>query len=174
MSVIRELGPSAAATLSVRPWPIRTARSITAAISRTLPGHRYSASTPHILVGDRHGPQAEPVGGALGEVLGERADVARAIAQRRDDDRKHRQAVVQVFAERLRLDHRRQVAVRGGDDPDVDVHRPLAADADHFAVLHDAQQAHLRGERQLADLVEEQRAAVGLLEPALAPRRRRR
>ncbi len=39
------------------------------------------------------------------------------------------------------------------------------------AVLQHAQQAHLRGERQLADLVEEERAAVGALEPALARRR---
>ena len=85
---------------------------------------------------------------------------------------KHRQAVVQVLAKRLRLDHRRQIAVRGGDDADVDAHRPLAADAHDLAVLHDAQQAHLRGEGELADFVEEQRAAVGLLEPALAPRHR--
>ena len=60
----------------------------------------------------------------------------------------------------------------GGDDADVDAHGPLAADAHDLAVLHDAQQAHLRGERELADLVEEQRPAVGLLEPALAPRLR--
>ena len=64
--------------------------------------------------------------------------------------------------------------MRGGDDADVDADRPLAADAHDFAVLHDAQQAHLRGERQLADFVEEQGAAVGLLEPALAPRDARR
>ncbi len=97
-----------------------------------------------------------------------------AVAQRRDDDRKHRQAVVEIFAKGLRLDHGWQVAVRRGDDADVDAHGPLAADAHHFAVLHHAQQAHLRGEGELADLVEEQRAAVGLLEPALAARRARR
>ena len=102
---------------------------------------------PHVVVGNRHRPQPEPIGGALGEVLGEHPDVARAIAQRRDDDRKHRQAVVEILAECLRLDHRRQIAVGGGDDADADADRALAADADHFAVLHDAQQAHLRGER---------------------------
>ena len=64
---------------------------------------------------------------------------------------------------------RRQVAVRGGDDPDVDAHGPLAADANDLAVLHHPEQAHLCGERELADLVEEQRPSVGLLEPALAP-----
>ena len=123
-----------------------TARSITAAISRTLPGHRYSASTRTSSSETGTGAKAEPVRGALGEVLGERADVARAVAQRRDDDREHRQPVVEIFAKGLRLDHRRQVAVRGGDDADVDAHGPLAADADHLAVLHDAQQPDLRGE----------------------------
>ena len=98
----------------------------------------------------------------------------RAIAQRRNDDRKDREAVVEILAERLRLDHRRQIAMRGRDDADVDAHRPLAADAHDLAVLDDAQQPHLRGQRQLADLVEEQRAAVGLFEPALAARRPRR
>ena len=38
-----------------------------------------------------------------------------------------------------------------------------------FAVLDDAQQTHLRGRGELADFVEEQRAAVSLLEPSLAP-----
>ena len=149
-----------------------TARSITAAISRTFPGQRYAASTLDVVIRHRHRPKAEAVGGALGEVLGERADVARPIAQRRDDDRKHRQAVVEILAERLRLDHRRQIAVRGRDDPDLDVHRPLAADPDDLAVLDHAQQPDLGGERQLADFVEEQRAAVRLLEPALAARGR--
>ena len=50
----------------------------------------------------------------------------------------------------------------------------VPADALERAVLQHAQQPHLRRERQLADLVEEQRAAVGALEPTLARARRRR
>ena len=42
----------------------------------------------------------------------------------------------------------------------------LRADRVDLALLQRAQQLHLRVERQLADLVEEQRAAVGLLELA--------
>ena len=64
--------------------------------------------------------------------------------------------------------------MRGGDDADVDAHGPLAADAHDFAVLHDAEQAHLRGEGELGDFVEEEGPAVSLLEPPLAPRRARR
>ncbi len=41
-------------------------------------------------------------------------------------------------------------------------------------LLEQAQELHLRAERDLADLVEEERAAVGLLEAAFAPRRPRR
>ena len=62
--------------------------------------------------------------------------------------------------------------MRRGDDPDIDAHGPLAADAHHLAILDDAKQADLRSERELGDLVEEERPAVGLLEPAFTPRRR--
>ena len=58
--------------------------------------------------------------------------------------------------------------MRGRDDSHVDVNRSLSADAHHFGILDDAQQTHLRGRSELAHLVEEQRAAIGLLEPALA------
>ena len=53
----------------------------------------------HVLIGTRHGPQAEAVGGALREVLGEGADVARPVAQRRNHDREHREPVIEVLAE---------------------------------------------------------------------------
>ena len=51
--------------------------------------------------------------------------------------------------------------------------RLVAADAVELAVGEHAQQARLQVGRHVADLVEEQRAAVGLLEAA-APRRLRR
>ena len=73
-----------------------------------------------------------------------------------------------ILAEPSLGHHRGQIAVRGGDDPHVDVDRLLAADAFHPAVLQDAQHADLGRQRQLADLVEKQRAAVGPLEPAAA------
>ena len=44
---------------------------------------------------------------------------------------------------------------------------PRAADALHRALLEHAQQFHLHLGRHVADLVEEQGAAIGLLEPAL-------
>ena len=57
-----------------------------------------------------------------------------------------------------------QRAIGGGDDAGIDAAREVLADAAHLAVLDDAQQLRLPARRQLADFVEEQRAAVGFLE----------
>ena len=53
-----------------------------------------------------------------------------------------------------------------GDDPQIGPDRRAAADRHELARLQHAQQAGLRLERHVADLVEEQRAALGLLEAA--------
>ena len=90
-------------------------------------------------------------------------------------EREHVQPVVQVRrgsgpARRSRL----QIAVRRRDHAHVDLERPRAADALELLLLQHAQQLRLHLERQLADLVEEQRAAVGELEAADAAARSRR
>src|SRR5690242_5671115 len=54
--------------------------------------------------------------------------------------------------------------MRRGDDADIGANRRAAADAGVLARLEDAQQPCLRLERHVADLVEEERAALGLLE----------
>ena len=65
--------------------------------------------------------------------------------------------------------HRREVAVGGRDQPDVGAQGPAAAHALEGPLLEHPQHLALHAERQLADLVEEQRAALGLLEaPRLA------
>ena len=56
--------------------------------------------------------------------------------------------------------------MRGGDDAHIGLDRRAAADGGVFAFLQHAQQARLRLGRHVADLVEEQRAAGGLLELA--------
>ena len=63
-----------------------------------------------------------------------------------------------------------EIDVGGGHHAHVDVHRPARADRPHLALLQDAQQLHLQRRRRLADLVEEDRAAVRLLEqPFVSP-----
>src|SRR2546427_10433989 len=74
------------------------------------------------------------------------------------------QAVVEVFAEALLLDEASEVAVRRGDQADVDLDRPGAADTLELLLLEDPEELRLELERDLADLVEEEGAAMGHLE----------
>jgi hypothetical protein len=78
----------------------------------------------------------------------------------------HGEAVEQVLAEAAVLHLRAQVAVGGGDEAHVDVAHLIAADRADLAELHRAQQRRLQIERQFADFVEEQCAAVGGFEQA--------
>ena len=89
---------------------------------------------------------------------------AGALAQRRHDDADDVEAEAQVGAEPAGRDFLVEPAVGRRDDPHVDAARHVLADAPDLAVLQHAQQLGLRARRQLADLVEEQRAAVRLLE----------
>ena len=84
----------------------------------------------------------------------------------------HVQPEQQVLAEPPRGDFGLQVAIAGGDQTDVDLDRPAAADAIDLALLDRAQQLGLQARVHLADLVEQQRAAARLLELADPPRAR--
>jgi hypothetical protein len=96
------------------------------------------------------------------------AGVIGPLAQRREVDREDADPVPEVLAEAAGGDHVLEVAVGGRDQAHVDAARLLAADSLECAVLEDAQEAHLRGGGQLADLVEEERAAVGALAARVA------
>ncbi|MCY1004801.1 hypothetical protein OV079_04280 [Nannocystis pusilla] len=103
-----------------------------------------------------------PAGAAGHEVAHQLRDVLHALAQRRQLDLHHPQAVQQVPAQVAR------VAVGRRDHAHVDRHRHVAADDVDHPLLQHAQQLGLQRRRQLGHLVEEQRAAVGLAEPARA------
>ena len=81
---------------------------------------------------------------------------------------------VEVLAELAGRDRRLQIAVGRGDDAHVDLQHLLAADARELARLQHAQHLGLRGQVHVADLVEEDRPAVGHLEQARACARSRR
>src|SRR5262249_13556240 len=78
------------------------------------------------------------------------------------------EAEVEVLAELPAVDLAHEIALRRSDDAHVRVHRLVAADAAELARLEDAQELRLDVERELADLVEEDGAAVRELEGALA------
>ena len=89
-----------------------------------------------------------------------------AVAEGGEDDGEDGEAVEQVVAEAAGGDHRGEVAVGGGDPPDVGADGLAAADAFEAALLHDAQELGLEGGGELADLVEEEGAALGELDAA--------
>ena len=59
-----------------------------------------------------------------------------------------------------------EVLVGGGEHADVRLERLIATDAAELAFLQHAQELALHGQRHVADFIEEERAAVALLEAA--------
>ena len=91
-------------------------------------------------------------------------NVLAAFAQRRQLNGVHVQAVIQVVAEGAGRDHRFQIAVGSGNQTHVGLKHLVAADALKLLILQDAQHFHLCHRRHVADFVEEEGAAVTLLE----------
>ena len=118
--------------------------------------------------GDGQVVAAVAVGDRLHEPRRQDGNVVGPLAQRRQVQRDQVDAVEQVLAELAARDLVGERAVRGRDDAHVD--RPRLARAEHLvgAVLEDAEQLHLRARVEIADFVEEDRAAVGNLEAAPA------
>src|SRR5439155_4824654 len=93
-----------------------------------VPRPRIPAERLEGLAGDHLDVPIHRAGETLHEETDQRGDVVGSLAQRRDLDREDVQAVVEVVAEALLLDQPGQVAVRRGDQADVDLDRPGAAD----------------------------------------------
>src|SRR5688572_1668638 len=109
---------------------------------------------------------AEPVD----KVPGENDDVPRAFPQRRNLNREHREAEKEVLAE-LPLGHALlEVPVGRGHDADVNVQRLGATDALEAFFLECTQDLRLEWQRQVADFIQKQRAAMRQLEAAGFPR----
>src|SRR5690606_10813871 len=98
--------------------------------------------------------------GLADERLDEQRDVLTALAERRQIDVQDVQPEIQVAAEPSDLDELTQRLVGGCDDAHVDLDLGLAAESSEPLLLERAQQLRLSRERHLADLIEEQRAAV--------------
>ena len=108
----------------------------------------------------------------LDECARQNRNIVRAIAQRRNRDGKHRQPEVQIFAEQFGGDAGAQRLVGGRHDPHVHLQRDGAADTLEPPLFERAENFGLQPQRQIADLVEEQRAAVRELELARLARHR--
>ena len=104
----------------------------------------------------------------IDEARHQQRDVLEPIAQRRQMQAQHIEAVVEVLAELALLDRVLGILVGGGEVAHVDLDLAVPADPAHLAVLEHAQQLGLERDRHLGDLVEEERPAVRHLEAALA------
>jgi hypothetical protein len=93
-------------------------------------------------------------------------DILATLPQRRQAQLDDVQAVEQILAEAAGAHVGFEVAVGGGEDADVGVARLGLADALELALLQEAQQLGLQAGRDLADLVEQQGAAVSGLDAA--------
>src|SRR5262245_13408748 len=96
----------------------------------------------------------------------EQRNVFDAIAQRGNGDREDRQPEVQILAELPASDGLLQVAIGCRDDPDVDLDARRASQSIERPLFERAEDLALDWHRHLADLVEEDRAAVSQLELA--------
>ena len=100
----------------------------------------------------------------------DRGNVVATLRQRGQPQRKHRQPVKQIGAKPSGRDFARQIAIGARDDPHIDRLRPRRADRQHLAFLDCTEQLGLQRQRQLGDLVEQQRPAVGGAEQPVAGR----
>jgi hypothetical protein len=110
------------------------------------------------------GGPTEPFSELREEAKGEGGDVLASLAQRRQVDLDDLQPVVEVLAETPFAHLALEVAVGRGDDAHVDGERLGAAHPLEGALLQDPQHLRLRLRGHVADLVEEDRAAVRGLE----------
>src|SRR5262249_10341545 len=101
--------------------------------------------------------------------LRQQRDIRPSLPQRRHGNRIDAQPIVQIRPKTSLRHLRVQLAVRRGNHPHVHFNRLLVAHPLQLSFLNDAEQFCLDLQRQLANLVEEQRAAVGQLEPSLPP-----
>ena len=97
-------------------------------------------------------------------MLREQRNVRATLTQWGELDREDRETIVEILAESSLRDKLAEIAIRGRDDAHVNLDGARRTNARDFAFLKHAQQALLKNDAHLADLVEEDRTAAGRLE----------
>src|SRR6056297_1608078 len=118
---------------------------------------------PCLLLADRQPIAAEFVAEAIHAVNSQRENVGLALPQGRDRYREYAQPVIKVLPESTRFNLGAEVPVGSGNNANIDRDGPVVTDRFELVFLKYAQQLALKRQRNLADLVQEQRAAVGEL-----------
>src|SRR5258708_20597545 len=89
-----------------------------------------------------------------------------AVSERWQKDGKYIQPVVKIHPESPKRDFSLQIAIGRGDDPDV-YRQFFSANGLDLPFLQNSQKLHLNVKGKLADLVQENRAAVSLFKFAV-------
>src|SRR5882672_1608596 len=97
-------------------------------------------------------------------------DISRAFPQGWNVNRKNIQAVKQIFAKCLLLNHLPQIAISGCDQACIGSQRARASQTFELPFLEHAQQLGLKLERDVADLIQKYRSAIGQFKAADALR----
>ena len=105
-------------------------------------------------------------GVAQQETFRQSGQILRTLTQRRHVDADHVETIKQILSELAVLHHLAQIAIGRSDQAHVGATGDRVADALVFAILDEAQQLWLQRQRHIADLVEKQRAAFGLIHAA--------
>src|SRR5438093_893754 len=97
-------------------------------------------------------------------MIAEQRDILAPLPHRRNPKRNRVDAEVEVLAKLPFAKRRLEIDVGRADETEVDVDEAVAADWPVLALLQDAQQLGLQVRRHLANLIEQQRAALRHLE----------
>ncbi|MNL16897.1 hypothetical protein D3C87_1379610 [compost metagenome] len=100
------------------------------------------------------------------QTLGQRQDVGGTLAQRAPGQGEHRQTIVKILAEAPRRHLTREVAIGGGDHTNVQCDRFARPNPFDLALLQHTQQFGLEPQGHFGNFIEQNGAAVGLLELA--------
>ncbi len=117
---------------------------------------------------------AQPGRAAREVVRRECRNVARALAQRRHVQGDHVETVEEILPEAPLPDVMLEGAVRCGDDPYVNMANGRVADAPHLTAVEKPQHPDLDRWRHVANLIQEQDAAIRLLDESRLVRHRAR
>ncbi len=96
----------------------------------------------------------------------ERRNIRGAFAKRRERYADDIESIIEILSESPLFNTRQQVPVRCGDDSNVERSVLVTSNATDLSTLKRSQKTRLQIQRQLADLVDEERPSLGGLEHA--------
>ncbi len=110
--------------------------------------------------------QAEALAVDTDKIFGQRQDIARLLAQRRQVKTPLAQVVIKPLVKFSGSHRLCQIDAGGGYQTHIDRARLVRAHSCDFVVFQGGEQLDLNGQRQVADLIQIQSAAVGRAKPA--------